>query len=543
MSIFFKKPADAAGSTAVALFVGLFVAFGGVLFGYDIGYISGILAMDYWKTHFSTGYRDETGELNVTAGQQSLIVSILSAGTFAGALLSSPIADYIGRRKALMADSCVFMFGNVIQTAATSIPLFLAGRFFAGLGVGLLSATIPLYQAETSPKWLRGAVIGSYQLFITVGMFTAGIVDNATKNRDDTGSYRIPIGIQFIFALIIFFGAMLLPETPRQRVRERKFDEAARSLSRLRRLDINHPAIVDELAEIRGNHEYEMSLGSASYLTCFRKPIRKRLISGICLQALQQLTGINFIFYYGTTYFQRTGISNPFLVTVICDVCNIVGVFPGLYLVERWGRRPLLIMGALGMAACEFIVAAIGVTLPDSTTANSVVIAFVCFYIVFFELSWGPGAWVVTGEIFPLKTRAKALGMTSSSNWLLNWALAYATPYMVNPGKGNANLGSKVFFIWGALCVLCAVFVQFCIYETKGLSLEQVDELYEKVPHAWQSAGFVPTVSFAEVQQRSMSLVDNDKPEKTETEIAISDVSFFESEFELGAGGAAAIYI
>ncbi|KAK6381526.1 Plasma membrane low glucose sensor [Exophiala oligosperma] len=525
MGWFFKKPADAAGSTTVAFLVGLFVAFGGVLFGYDIGYISGILAMKYWKTHFSTGYRDEFGELNVTAGQQSLIVSILSAGTFAGALLSSPIADYIGRRKALMVNSCVFMFGNALQTAATAIPLFLAGRFFAGLGVGLLSATIPLYQAETSPKWLRGAVIGSYQLFITVGMFMAGIVDNATKDRNDTGCYRIPIGVQFIYALIIFSGSMFLPETPRQLVRRSDFDGAAKSLSRLRRLSIDHPAIVDELAEIRGNHEYEMSLGSATYLTCFRKPLRKRLISGICLQALQQLTGINFIFYYGTTYFQRTGISNPFLVTVICDVCNIVGVFPGLYLVEKWGRRPLLIMGALGMAACEFIVAAIGVTMPDSTTANSVVIAFVCFYIIFFELSWGPCAWVVTGEIFPLKTRAKALGMTSSSNWLLNWALAYATPYMVNPGKGNANLGSKVFFIWGALCVLCAVFVQFCIYETKGLSLEQVDELYEKVPHAWQSAGFVPTVSFADIQQRSLSMAGEEKEGKIENEVAVSEVS------------------
>ncbi|KAK5061760.1 Plasma membrane low glucose sensor [Exophiala sp. CCFEE 6388] len=508
MPSFLKRPADAAGSTVVALMTGLFVAFGGVLFGYDIGIISGIIAMPYFQTHFSTGYR-ENGQLTITAGQQSLIVSILSVGTFVGALLSSVIADHIGRRKALMVDSCVFIFGNILQTASTSIPLLLAGRFFAGFGVGLLSATIPLYQAETAPKWIRGSIIGCYQLCITIGMFTAGIVNNATKSRNDTGSYRIPIAVQFLFALIIIFGSILLPETPRQLVRQGKYEQAAKSLSRLRRLDADHPAIVEELAEIRGNHEYELALGPATYLTCFRKPIRKRLIAGICLQALQQLTGINFIFYYGTTFFQRSGISDPFLITVVCDVCNIVGTIPGLYLVEKWGRRPLLIMGAIGMAVCEFICGAIGVTLPNSTTANSTVIAFVCIYIVFFELSWGPCAWVVTGEIFPLKSRAKALGMTSSSNWLLNWALAYATPFMVNSGKGNANLGSKVFFIWGSLCVLCAVFVHFFIYETKGLSLEQVDELYEKVPRAWKSAGFVPTVSFAEVQQRRSSFEED----------------------------------
>lgn len=110
-------------------------------------------------------------------------------------------------------------------------------------------------------------------------------------------------------------------------------------------------------------------------------------------------------------------------------------------------------------------------------------------------------AWVVTGEIFPLKARAKGLSITTASNWLLNWAIAYATPYMVNDGPGNANLQSKVFFIWGGFCCICMAFVYFFIYETKGLSLEQVDELYAKIPKAWQSKGFVPTVNFTEVQE------------------------------------------
>jgi SP family sugar:H+ symporter-like MFS transporter len=114
--------------------------------------------------------------------------------------------------------------------------------------------------------------------------------------------------------------------------------------------------------------------------------------------------------------------------------------------------------------------------------------------------SWGPVAWVVTGEIFPLKVRAKSLSMTTASNWLLNWAIAYATPYMVDDGPGNANLQAKVFFVWGGFCFICIAFVYFMIYETKGLSLEQVDELYGKVSQAWKSKGFVPTVSFQDVQ-------------------------------------------
>ena len=158
MGMLFNKPKDAPGKTWPAIAIGLFVAFGGVLFGYDTGTIGGILAMKYWKNHFSTGYKVD-GELNVTANQTSEIVSILSAGTFFGALLSAPLADWLGRRMAMIFNTGVFTFGVILQTAATAIPMFVAGRFFAGLGVGLLSATIPLYQSETAPKWIRGAIV------------------------------------------------------------------------------------------------------------------------------------------------------------------------------------------------------------------------------------------------------------------------------------------------------------------------------------------------------------------------------------------------
>jgi len=259
--------------------------------------------------------------------------------------------------------------------------------------------------------------------------------------------------------------------------------------------------LVEELAEIQANHEYEMSIGTASYAACFSKPISKRLWTGIGLQALQQLTGVNFIFYYGTKYFQSSGVNNPFVISMITGVVNVLSTIPGLYLVEKWGRRPLLMFGAIGMSVSQLIVASVGTSHPGEKAAGSALIAFVCVYIFFFASTWGPCAWVVTGEIFPLKARAKGLSMTTASNWLLNWAIAYATPYMVNPGPGNANLGSKVFFVWGGFCVICCFFVYFMIYETKGLSLEQVDELYGKVDKAWQSKGFVPTVQFVDVAE------------------------------------------
>ncbi|EAT87864.1 hypothetical protein HBI56_092330 [Parastagonospora nodorum] len=514
MGLMLKKPEGSAGSAFPAILVGLFVAFGGVLFGYDTGTIGGILGMTYWKDTFSTGYRNEKNELDVDASQSSLIVSILSAGTFFGALTAAPAADFLGRRLGLVACNVVFCVGVILQTIATDIPVFVAGRFFAGYGVGMISATIPLYQSETAPKWIRGVIVGAYQLAITIGILLANIVNNATKDRSDTGSYRIPIAVQFAWAIILFVGCIFLPETPRWYIKKGKPEAAAKSLSTLRRLDIDHPAVVEELAEITANHEYELSLGKSTYLDCFKGNLGKRLATGCLLQALQQLTGVNFIFYYGTSFFQRAGFKNPFIISMITSSVNVASTFPGLYLVEKWGRRNLLLFGAVGMAVCQFIVAITGtVAGVENQAAQNALVAFVCIYIFFFACSWGPVAWVVTGEIFPLKVRAKSLSMTTASNWLLNFAIGYATPYMVNDGPGNANLGAKVFFVWGGFCFICGFFVWALIYETKGLSLEQVDELYGKVSKAWKSQGFVPTVSFQDVQDiqgdnRRKSLTD-----------------------------------
>ena len=365
-------------------------------------------------------------------------------------------------------------------------------------------------------------MVGCYQLAITLGLLIASIVNNSTKNRQDTGCYRIPVAVQFAWAIILVTGMIFLPETPRYLIKKGKPEQAARSLSKLRRLDVDHPALVEELSEVEANHQYELSLGRATYLDCFRGTLGKRLATGCLLQGLQQLTGVNFIFYYGTQFFQNSGLENPFVDSLITNIVNVCSTFPGLYMVEKWGRRPLLMFGAIGMFVCQFIVAFVGTFVGDKNgaghiVANKVLIAFVCIYIFFFACSWGPVAWVVTGELFPLKVRAKSLSMTTATNWLLNWAIAYATPYMVNPAPpgqtGYADLKSKVFFVWGSFCGVCAIFVYFLIYETKGLSLEQVDELYAKVGHAWHSRGFVPTVSFQEVRgvgadARSASLAD-----------------------------------
>ncbi|KAJ9648297.1 Plasma membrane low glucose sensor [Coniosporium tulheliwenetii] len=474
MPVLIKKPPGTPGSSFPAILIGLFVAFGGILFGYDTGTIGGILAMPYWRREFSTGFiNPEDGLPDVTASETSEIVSLLSAGTFFGALTAAPTCDFFGRRLGLIIACAVFCLGIALQTAATATPLFVAGRFFAGYGVGMVSASIPLYQSETAPKWIRGTVVGAYQLAITIGLLLAAIVDNATKDP-----------------IILVVGMIVLPETPRFHIKKGRPEKAAKSLSRLRRLDVDHPALIEELGEITANHD--------------------------------------FIFYHGTQFFKNSGIGDPFTVTLITSCVNVGSTFPGLYLVEAWGRRDLLLFGAIGMVVCQFIVAIVGtVAGTNDLPAQRTLIAFVCIYTFFFACSWGPVAWVVTGEIFPLKVRAKALSMTTACNWLFNWAIAYATPYLVNPGEGNANLGAKVFFIWGGCCFICIFFVWAFIYETKGLSLEQVDELYGKVNKAWKSKKFVPTVSFQDVRDvgetRHMSRADVESAALRKKSVAYSE--------------------
>ncbi|KAK0755353.1 hypothetical protein N5P37_012180 [Trichoderma harzianum] len=509
------KPNDEAGASWPAIAMGFFVAFGGVLYGYDTGTISGIMAMPYWKDLFSTGYRNASGDLDITTSQESAIVSILSAGTFFGALASPLLSDNFGRRPALMISTWVFNLGVVLQTIATAIPMFLAGRFFAGFGVGLISALIPLYQSETAPKWIRGAIVGAYQLAITIGLLLAAVVNNATSNRPDSGSYRIPIAVQFAWSLILFLGMIFLPETPRYLVRSGKLDKATAALSRIRRLANDHPAVVAELSEIRANLEYENGLSKATYLDCFRPPILKRQFTGMALQALQQLTGINFIFYYGTRYFQNSGVSSGFTISMITSAINVASTIPGLLAIDRWGRRPLLLAGAIGMCVSQLIVAICGTVstgqrdngdiFVKNLAGQQTAVAFVCIFIFFFASTWGPLAWVVTGEIFPLNTRAKSLSMTTATNWLLNWAIAYSTPYLVNYGEGFANLQSKIFFVWFGACFLCIAHVWFFIYETKGLSLEQVDQLYSEVSNARKSTTWVPSETWEQHQHAAVA--------------------------------------
>ncbi|TGZ79060.1 general substrate transporter [Ascodesmis nigricans] len=465
--------------TARGYFLCGFAAFGGILFGYDSGYINGVLGMDYFKREFGHPTTLDNSGYNIKTWEKSLITSILSAGTFCGALAGGSVADWIGRRLSIMIACAIFSAGVVLQVASTTVEMLVCGRVLAGFGVGLVSAIVIMYMSEIAPKAIRGAIVSGYQWAITIGLLLASCVNQGTHEYDNSGSYRIPIAIQWLWAIILGVGLFFLPESPRWFVKKGRHEEARYALSRIRGQPSDSDYIKDELAEIQANYEFEANISKATWFDCFKGLGRsgnfRRVLIGVFLQMFQQWTGINFIFYYGTTFFQTSGISNAFLISLITNLVNVLTTPLSFWMIERFGRRSILIGGAALMLVCEFIIAAVGTALPGSSTASTILIVFVCIYIFGFATTWGPAAWVVIGEIFPLPIRAKGVALSTASNWLWNFVIGYITPYMVDPGEGN--LQAKVFFVWGSTCTLSLLFAYFFVPETKGLSLEQVDQM------------------------------------------------------------------
>lgn len=283
-----------------------FAAFAGVLFGYDSGYISSVMAMDAFTRDYGHITVDPNARVNhpytYATWQRSLTVSILSAGTFVGALMSGYLADRYGRRSTIIAGCGVFTVGVVLQVSIKHVIALVIGRLVAGVGVGFVSATNILYMSEVAPRKIRGAIVSAYQFAITVGLMLASCVCYATQDQQGSEAYRIPIAIQFVWALVLAGGLLLLPESPRYWVKKGRLDKAMTALARMRGQPHDSDYVQDELAEIQANYEYEQQVGEVTWLGCFSGGMRTRnsnlrkVFIGVALQAFQQFTGINFIF-------------------------------------------------------------------------------------------------------------------------------------------------------------------------------------------------------------------------------------------------------
>ncbi|KAF2204785.1 general substrate transporter [Delitschia confertaspora ATCC 74209] len=462
------------------LLMAVVVSMGGFIFGYDTGQISGFLEMPDFLGRFAD-QRDAQGKLSFSNGRSGCIVALLSIGTLMGALTAGPVADRFGRKPSIMFWNLIFCVGVIVQITTTHKWYQIAlGRWVAGLGVGGLSVLTPMYQSETAPRYVRGALVSCYQLFITLGILVAYCINFGTEDTRNASAWRLPMGIGFIWPAIMLVGMLFMRESPRWEYRNDKTDSARHTIALVYGVPEDHPEVQREVREIREKLEAERAGGdNHPWYEIFTGPrMLYRTLLGIALQSLQQLTGANFFFYYGTTIFESVGLPNPYVTSMILGGVNFGTTFPGLYIVERFGRRPALITGGLWMFMCFMVFSSLGhfaLDQEDPSRTQSigyVMIVFTCLFIAAFAMTWGPIVWALVGEIYPSRYRAKAMALATASNWIWNFLISFFTPYI------TGAIDYRYGYIFAACCFTGAVVVYLFVCESQNRTLEEIDTMY-----------------------------------------------------------------
>jgi len=317
-------------------------------------------------------------------------------------------------------------------------------------------------------------------LFITLGILLACCINFATEAEPSRRSWRLPLGVGFIWPVIMAVGIMFLRESPRWDYRHGKIAEAKTTIALSYGVPENHREVAREIREIREKLEIENAGGGThkAYEIFTGPRMLYRVLLGIALQSLQQLTGANFFFYYGTTIFQATGISNSYVTAMILGGVNFGMTFFGLYVVEHFGRRKSLIFGGLWMFVCFMVFASVGHFSLDQQTptntpgAGTAMIVFACLFIAAFAMTWGPIIWAIIGELYPTRYRAMCMGIATSANWIWNFLISFFTPFI------TGAIDYRYGYVFASCCFLGAVVVYFFLCETQGKSLEEIDTMY-----------------------------------------------------------------
>ena len=424
---------------------------GGLLFGYDTGVISGALL--FLRDAFA-----------LSPTMQGVVTSSVLVGATLGAAVGGPLTDRYGRRRVIIAMAALFALGALASAAATSMVALVAARATLGVAVGVASMLTPLYLSEAAPAARRGAAVSLNQLCVTIGILASYLVDYAFA--DVPGTWRWMLGLGAVPGVLLGLGMLLLPESPRWLASQGRWDEAEAVLKRLRGADVG-----DELAGLRGDLQGDRA--EVSLAALFRaERARAPLAIGIALAVFQQVTGINTVIYYAPDILQRAGFASnaaSILATAGIGAVNVLATVAALVLMDRAGRRRLLLGGLVAMALCLVALAA-GFAAGDPRSLGPVAAAALAAYVGGFAIGLGPVFWLLIAEIFPLTYRGRGMGVASLANWASNLVVALVFLDLVRlltPG------GTFALFALATLAAL--VFVWRFVPETKGRSLERIE--------------------------------------------------------------------
>jgi len=431
--------------------VSAIAAIAGLLFGFDTGIISGALL--FIEKDFT-----------ISTEMKELIVSSVLFGAMFGSLASGRLTDRFGRRRLMLIISGLFIIGTLIASFATQIYGILLGRLFIGFAIGIGSYTAPLYIAEISPYELRGGLVSLNQLAITTGILCSFIINYTFTNID--GSWRWMFGIGLFPAVLLSIGMLFLPESPRWLIKQNRYEKAVKTLQHLRNTtDVSH-----EINEI----QHSLHIKQVGFREIFSPWILPVLFLGAMLGFIQQVTGINTIIYYAPSIFQLAGFpdaSSSILATVGIGIVNVLATVFAVCYLDRLGRRPLLLTGLIGMC-----VSLVGLSLAFQTSADVNVLRLIAMgctflYIICFAFSLGAILWLIVSEIFPLEVRATAMGVAVFSCWLWNFVVSSTFLTLI-----HAIGPSTTFLVYAIMCIFSFVFCYYKVPETKGVTLEQIEE-------------------------------------------------------------------
>src|SRR6266487_3389729 len=438
----------------------LFAALGGLLFGYDTGVISG--ALIFIKREFG-----------LTTAAEEIVVSGVLLGATIGAIIGGKAADRFGRRRVLLVTAAIFG----ISALAPSPAILIASRIVLGSAISLASTNVPVYLSEVAPPHARGWVVSLFQLAVTIGIVVAYLTDYAFASVE---GWRWMLGLAVTPALVFGIGMFFLPETPRWLVRGGHHEVAHSTLVRIRGLaDVNL-----EIEEIKASLAQQGENGHWTDL--LRRQIRPALVVGLGLAIFQQITGINTVIYYAPKILQAAGFnsaSGAILATVGVGIVNVGMTILAMFLVDRVGRRPLLLAGIAGMIVTLGV---LGLSFRVSNPSGQLAwIAVICLmgYVASFAISLGPIFWLLIAEIYPLKIRGLAEGAAATFNWGSN--LIVALTFLTLVEKLGA---SSTFLLYAVASVASWLFAYYFVPETRGRTLEQIEEFWRARNRVRQTA-------------------------------------------------------
>ncbi|MBE1445550.1 sugar porter family MFS transporter [Paenibacillus sp. OAS669] len=445
------------GSIKFVTLVSIVAALGGLLFGFDTAVVSG--AIGFMQARF------DLNELQVGWAVSSLII-----GCIIGAASSGVLSDRFGRKKVLIAAAILFVIGSIGSAIPDTFTGYIIARMIGGLGIGITSTLCPLYNAEIAPAKYRGRLVALNQLATVTGIFLVYFVNSGIAGAGDEAwnistAWRWMFGVGAIPGVIFLVLLFFVPESPRWLIKQGRPVEA---LPILLKIHGEEPAR-QEVLDIKESFKQEKG---SSIRQLFRPGLRIALIVGVALAVLQQITGINAIMYYAPEIFKQTGAgTNASLVqTILVGFINFLFTILALWLIDKVGRKALLLVGSSVMTLC---LAVIGIAFHTGHTSGPLVLIFILLYVAAFAVSLGPVVWVLLAEIFPNRIRGRATAIASMALWAADYVVSQSFPPMLN-SAGPA----MTFWIFGIMSLITVLFTWRVVPETKGKSLEEIESLW-----------------------------------------------------------------